>query len=41
MTSNLHQSRFAWVQAYFAAKRRQFDAAGYPTDVGGLMENMK
>ena len=30
--------RFAWVQAYFAAKRRQYAAAGYPTDVGGLME---
>jgi len=29
--------RFAWVQAYFAAKRRQFDAAGYPADAGGLM----
>lgn len=30
--------RFAWVQDYFAAKRRQFEAAGYPADVGGLME---
>lgn len=30
--------RFAWVRAYFAAKRRQFEAAGYPPDVGGLME---
>ena len=30
--------RFAWMQAYFAAKRRQFEAAGYPPDVGGLME---
>ena len=29
--------RFAWVQAYFAAKRRQFEAAGYPRDVGVLM----
>ncbi len=33
--------RFAWVQAYFGAKRRQFAAAGYPTDVGGLLENVK
>jgi phenylpyruvate tautomerase PptA (4-oxalocrotonate tautomerase family) len=30
--------RFAWVRAYFAAKRRQFEAAGYPRDVGGLMQ---
>ena len=30
--------RFAWVRSYFAAKRRQFEAAGYPPDVGGLME---
>ena len=30
--------RFAWVQVYFAAKRRQFAASGYPADVGGLME---
>ncbi len=30
--------RFAWLQAYFAAKRRQFAAAGYPSDVGGLSE---
>jgi phenylpyruvate tautomerase PptA (4-oxalocrotonate tautomerase family) len=29
--------RFAWVQAYFAAKRRQFEASGYPADAGGLM----
>ncbi len=29
--------RFAWVQAYFAAKRRQLAAAGFPPDVGGLM----
>jgi phenylpyruvate tautomerase PptA (4-oxalocrotonate tautomerase family) len=28
--------RFAWIQSYFAAKRRQFEAAGYPADVGGL-----
>jgi phenylpyruvate tautomerase PptA (4-oxalocrotonate tautomerase family) len=31
--------RFTWVQAYFAAKRRQFEAAGYPADVGGLMRS--
>jgi phenylpyruvate tautomerase PptA (4-oxalocrotonate tautomerase family) len=30
--------RFAWVQAYFAAKRRLFAAAGYPADIGGLMQ---
>jgi phenylpyruvate tautomerase PptA (4-oxalocrotonate tautomerase family) len=29
--------RFTWVKAYFAAKRRQFEAAGYPSDVGALM----
>jgi phenylpyruvate tautomerase PptA (4-oxalocrotonate tautomerase family) len=29
--------RFAWVRAYFAAKARQFAAAGYPKDTGGLM----
>ena len=29
--------RFAWVKSYFAAKARQFAAAGYPADVGGLM----
>jgi phenylpyruvate tautomerase PptA (4-oxalocrotonate tautomerase family) len=29
--------RFAWVQEYFGAKRRQFEAAGYPNDVGGLI----
>jgi phenylpyruvate tautomerase PptA (4-oxalocrotonate tautomerase family) len=28
--------RFEWIQSYFAAKRRQFEAAGYPTDIGGL-----
>jgi phenylpyruvate tautomerase PptA (4-oxalocrotonate tautomerase family) len=28
-------ARFAWVQAYFAAKRRQYVAAGYPADIGG------
>ena len=28
--------RFAWVRAYFAAKARQFAAARYPADVGGL-----
>jgi phenylpyruvate tautomerase PptA (4-oxalocrotonate tautomerase family) len=30
--------RFSWVQAYFDAKRRQFAAAGYPADAGGLMQ---
>jgi phenylpyruvate tautomerase PptA (4-oxalocrotonate tautomerase family) len=30
-------NRFAWVQEYFGAKRRQFEAAGYPNDVGGLL----
>ncbi len=29
--------RFAWVQAYFDAKARQFAAAGYPADTGGLL----
>lgn len=29
--------RFAWVQAYFGAKKRQFEAAGYPDDTGGLL----
>jgi phenylpyruvate tautomerase PptA (4-oxalocrotonate tautomerase family) len=29
--------RFRWVQNYFAAKARQFLAAGYPKDVGGLL----
>lgn len=29
--------RFAWVRAYFAAKARQFSAAGYPSDTGGLL----
>jgi len=29
--------RFAWVQAYFTAKRRQYAAAGYPADIGGLL----
>lgn len=32
--------RFAWVQAYFAAKRRQLVAAGYPSDVGGLLPTL-
>jgi phenylpyruvate tautomerase PptA (4-oxalocrotonate tautomerase family) len=31
--------RFAWIHAYFAAKRRQFEAAGYPADVGALMRS--
>jgi phenylpyruvate tautomerase PptA (4-oxalocrotonate tautomerase family) len=30
-------ARFRWVQAYFAAKMRQFAAAGYPADTGGLL----
>jgi phenylpyruvate tautomerase PptA (4-oxalocrotonate tautomerase family) len=30
-------ARFRWVQAYFAAKVRQFAAAGYPADTGGLL----
>lgn len=29
--------RFAWVEAYFAAKARQFASAGYPADTGGLL----
>lgn len=29
--------RFAWVQAYFAAKAKQFEGAGYPSDTGGLL----
>jgi phenylpyruvate tautomerase PptA (4-oxalocrotonate tautomerase family) len=29
--------RFAWVRSYFAAKARQFSAAGYPNDTGGLL----
>jgi len=29
--------RFKWVKAYFAAKARQFAAAGYPADRGGLL----
>ena len=29
--------RFKWVKAYFAAKARQFAAAGYPKDAGGLL----
>jgi len=29
--------RFAWVRAYFTAKGRQFAAAGYPADTGGLL----
>jgi phenylpyruvate tautomerase PptA (4-oxalocrotonate tautomerase family) len=30
-------ARFRWVQAYFAAKARQFAATGYPADTGGLL----
>jgi phenylpyruvate tautomerase PptA (4-oxalocrotonate tautomerase family) len=29
--------RFQWSLAYFAAKARQFAAAGYPPDTGGLI----
>jgi phenylpyruvate tautomerase PptA (4-oxalocrotonate tautomerase family) len=29
--------RFRWVKAYFAAKARQFAAAAYPSDTGGLL----
>jgi phenylpyruvate tautomerase PptA (4-oxalocrotonate tautomerase family) len=29
--------RFQWVKAYFAAKARQFAAACYPADTGGLL----
>ncbi len=29
--------RFRWVQAYFAAKARQFASARYPADTGGLL----
>lgn len=29
--------RYAWVRAYFAAKGRQYAAAGYPSDTGGLL----
>jgi phenylpyruvate tautomerase PptA (4-oxalocrotonate tautomerase family) len=29
--------RFSWVRSYFAAKARQFSAAGYPSDTGGLL----
>ena len=28
--------RMRWSHAYFDAKARQFAAAGYPSDVGGL-----
>jgi phenylpyruvate tautomerase PptA (4-oxalocrotonate tautomerase family) len=33
--------RFQWVRAYFEAKARQFQAAGYPGDVGGLLDDAK
>jgi hypothetical protein len=29
--------RYAWVQAYFDAKRRAYAAAGYPANIGGLL----
>lgn len=32
-------SRFAWVRAYFDAKARQFETAGYPVDAGGLLNS--
>ena len=30
-------ARFRWVQSYFGAKARAYAAAGYPSDVGGLL----
>jgi phenylpyruvate tautomerase PptA (4-oxalocrotonate tautomerase family) len=33
--------RFQWVRAYFKAKARQFKQAGYPADVGGLLDDSK
>jgi len=30
-------ARFRWLQAYFTAKARQFAAAAYPADTGGLL----
>jgi phenylpyruvate tautomerase PptA (4-oxalocrotonate tautomerase family) len=33
--------RFQWVRAYFDAKARQFAAAGYPADTGGLLGDLK
>jgi phenylpyruvate tautomerase PptA (4-oxalocrotonate tautomerase family) len=33
--------RFAWVNAYFEAKARQFAAAGYPGDTGGLLTQIE
>lgn len=32
--------RFRWVQAYFRAKARQFESAGYPAGVGGLLASI-
>jgi hypothetical protein len=29
--------RFAWVESYFAAKAREYKAAGFPADTGGLL----
>jgi hypothetical protein len=29
--------RFRWVRSYFAAKSREFAAAGYPPDASGLL----
>jgi phenylpyruvate tautomerase PptA (4-oxalocrotonate tautomerase family) len=31
--------RVNWTKAYFAAKARAFEAAGYPNDIGGLAGN--
>ena len=30
--------RFRWLQSYFAAKARQYRAAAYPPDTGGLLQ---
>jgi phenylpyruvate tautomerase PptA (4-oxalocrotonate tautomerase family) len=32
-------ARFKWIQSYFAAKARQYAAAGYPKDMGGLLSD--
>lgn len=28
----------AWIERHFAAKRRQYAAAGYPADISGLFD---
>ena len=33
--------RFKWVRAYFDAKARHLSAAGYPADLGGLLDDSK